>query len=207
MLRCIPTAKTSLRVMNRRWPSVCPQKIFNVGPRLPCSFPSPCPALLLPVSSYCYGFLCFPFHSFSGLFSVWGLLCCALILFLLLLQLLSAAVVPVAAELCRTAALCRAVAVAVAYACHRSGGLLWPDQRNQQMPYNHKEISVWCLHNNKAKRSNTTQPDKACENTERGCGRDPTQETLGIMRGEGGAGVLDPHVQLKTHPLGPQVAL
>ena len=39
---------------------------------------------------------------------------------------------------------------------------------------NHKEILAWCLHTDKVKRGNGTQPDKASVNQDRGCGRCPT---------------------------------
>ena len=66
---------------------------------------------------------------------------------------------------------------------------------------NHKEILAWCLHEDKVKRGNSTQPDMASVNKERGCGRCPTQETLGIIK-VGGSTALDPPIRLKTHPPG-----
>ena len=57
----------------------------------------------------------------------------------------------------------------IAYASHSSGGPFWPHQRNQQMPHNHTAILTWCLHEDKAKKGNSTQPDKASVNKDRGC--------------------------------------
>ena len=52
---------------------------------------------------------------------------------------------------------------------------------------NHKEILAWGPRNDKAKRGNSTRPDKASVNRERGYGGCPAQETLGRggARGEG----------------------
>ena len=41
------------------------------------------------------------------------------------------------------------------------------------------------LHNDKAEKGTSKQPDKAPVTKERKCGRSPTQETLGIIRGVG----------------------
>ena len=53
------------------------------------------------------------------------------------------------------------------------------------MPQDHKEILTWCLHDDKADRGTSIQPDKAPVTKERRYGRSPTQETLGIIRGGG----------------------
>ena len=63
------------------------------------------------------------------------------------------------------------------------------------MPHNDKEILARCPHEDTAKRGNSTQPDKASENKERGCGRCPTEETLGIIKGGG------PEPSTRTPPL------
>ena len=52
-------------------------------------------------------------------------------------------------------------------------------ETNQQMPHNHKEISAWCLHEDKEE-CNQTQHDKASLHQRR---RAPTRQTLGSKRG------------------------
>ena len=59
---------------------------------------------------------------------------------------------------------------------------------------------AWCLHNDKAERGTSKQPDKAPVTKERRGGRSLTQETLGIIRGGGGSRALDPPTEPPNPP-------
>ena len=59
----------------------------------------------------------------------------------------------------------------IACASHSSRAPFWPVQRIQRIPHNDKEILAWCLHNNKAERGTSKQPDKAPVSKERRVGR------------------------------------
>ena len=56
-------------------------------------------------------------------------------------------------------------------------------------------LLAWCLHNDKAERGTSKQPHKAPVSKERRSGWSPTQEILGIIKGGGGSGALDPPTQ------------